>query len=55
MVVALLPESEQAIFKQYVNDSGQAYLKPLNPQYPVILIDASCKMIGVVKRAVIEF
>jgi len=47
-VVAKLPHVEQAIFKQYVEDSGKRYLKALNPQYPMIEITDDTRICGVV-------
>ena len=35
-VIALLPHAKEVTFKQYVIDSGVRYLKPLNPQYPMV-------------------
>jgi SOS-response transcriptional repressor LexA len=47
-VIALLPDSQEATFKQYVVDGGVKYLKPLNPQYPMAKIDADVQVLGVV-------
>lgn len=47
-VIALLPKSKEATFKQYVIDGGIRYLKPLNPQYPITQIDDSTHICGVV-------
>jgi len=47
-VVALLPKSKEATFKQYVIDGGVSYLKPLNPQYPMTQIDSRTVICGVV-------
>lgn len=47
-VIALLPKSKEATFKQYVIDGGVRYLKPLNPQYPITKIDNSTHICGVV-------
>lgn len=46
-VVAVLPGANEATFKQYVIDGGIRYLKPLNPQYPLITIDDKTKICGV--------
>lgn len=43
-----------ATFKQLVRDSGEWYLKPLNPQYPTKPLGDS-RIIGVVREAVIKF
>lgn len=47
-VIALLPKSKQATFKQLVVDGGINYLKPVNPQYPLISINDSTHILGVV-------
>ena len=46
-VIAILPNSKEATFKQYVVDGGIRYLKPLNPQYPITQIDDDTKICGV--------
>jgi SOS-response transcriptional repressor LexA len=45
-VIALLPRSKEVTFKQYVIDSGVHYLKPLNPQYPMITIESTNRIRG---------
>ncbi|MBF4248855.1 LexA family transcriptional repressor, partial [Vibrio anguillarum] len=40
--------------KKLVVDSGQKYLKPLNPNYPLLPINGNCKIIGVVVDAKIK-
>lgn len=47
-VIALLPKAKEAVFKQYVLDGGICYLKPLNPQYPMLQMDESTHICGVV-------
>lgn len=47
-IVSLLPRAKEVTFKQYVVDGGIRYLKPLNPQYPMVEIDASTHVCGVV-------
>lgn len=47
-VIAKLPETEEATFKVYSEDSGKRYLKPLNPQYPIIEMTESMILCGVV-------
>lgn len=51
LVVAKLEGVNEATFKKYVVDTGRKYLKPLNPQYPMIEVDGNCKIIGVVVDA----
>ena len=46
-VVAILTNSNAAIFRQYVVDGGIQYLKPLNPQYPISQIDEQTIICGV--------
>jgi SOS-response transcriptional repressor LexA len=47
-IVALLPRAKEVTFKQYVIDGGIRYLKPLNPQYPLVEIDQSAFVCGVI-------
>lgn len=47
-VIACIPESEEAVFKTYVQDSGRAFLKPINPQYPTYEIHDGVHILGVV-------
>jgi SOS-response transcriptional repressor LexA len=54
-VIALLPNSKEATFKQYVIDGGVKYLKPLNPQYPITKIDDSAHICGVVVKSISYF
>ena len=49
-VVVSLDDGHQATFKQLVLDGAQRYLKPLNPRYPIIPIDASARVCGVVRE-----
>lgn len=43
-------DGHEATFKQYVVDGGKHFLKPLNPQYPVISMEGY-EIIGVVTEA----
>jgi SOS-response transcriptional repressor LexA len=47
-VIAIPPRAKEATFKQYVVDGGVSYLKPLNPQYPMIQINDATHVCGVV-------
>lgn len=47
-VVARLRDSGEATLKQYVEDAGSRFLKPLNPRYPLIPMHGNCEVIGVV-------
>lgn len=49
-VIALLPNANEATFKQYVVDGGISYLKPLNPQYPLSVIEKRTKILGIIKN-----
>lgn len=44
-VVEMLDSGEKT-FKQYVEDAGIRYLRPLNPGYRTIEIDGNCRFIG---------
>lgn len=55
LVVAKIEDTNEATFKKYVEDSGQKFLKPLNPQYPLTPINGNCKVIGVVVEAKYRF
>lgn len=46
-VIAILPDAKEAIFREYVIEGGIKYLKPLNPQYPLVQIDDATKICGV--------
>lgn len=54
LVIAKLTESNEATFKKLIIDSGQKFLKPLNPAYPMIPINGNCKIVGVVVRAMVR-
>lgn len=47
-VIALQEGAKEALFKQYVIDGTKEYLRPLNPQYPLITLDGTVKICGVV-------
>lgn len=47
-VVVRLPGSNEVTFKQLVQDGGQLFLKPLNPQYPTIDFPINGHVCGVV-------
>jgi SOS-response transcriptional repressor LexA len=44
--IARLLHTGENTLKQYVRDSGLEYLKPLNPDYKMIIIDDSVEIIG---------
>lgn len=51
LVVAKLEGDNEATFKKLVIDAGRKFLKPLNPQYPMMEVNGNCKIIGVVVDA----
>lgn len=51
LVVAKLDTENEATFKKLVIDAGRKFLKPLNPQYPMIEINGNFRIIGVVVDA----
>ncbi|KQQ68256.1 repressor [Pseudomonas sp. Leaf127] len=51
LVLAKLPESNEATFKKLVEDSGQLFLKPLNPAYPLITMRQDARLLGTIVRA----
>ncbi|EAM9142859.1 LexA family protein [Salmonella enterica] len=51
LVVAKLDSENEATFKKLVVDAGRRFLKPLNPQYPMIEVNGNCRIIGVVVDA----
>lgn len=55
LVIAKLPESNEATFKKLVNDGGKLFLKPLNSGYPIEPFDEHCRIVGVVVRALQKF
>lgn len=55
LVVAKLPDSNEATFKKLVSDGGKLFLKPLNPGYPTEVFDESCRIVGVVVQATQKF
>ena len=54
LVVAKLTDSNEATFKKLIEDAGRRFLKPLNPEYPMIQVNGNCKIIGVVVRAMMK-
>lgn len=45
-VVAKLIDTNEATFKQFIWDSGRAYLKPLNPAFPTVEVDDTWSVVG---------
>jgi SOS-response transcriptional repressor LexA len=47
-VVTASVNKSEAILRQYIEEGGTIYLKPLNPQYPLMQFDRTTKLLGVV-------
>lgn len=47
-VIAKLPNTEEVTFKEYREDSGKRYLKPINPQYDKQEITEDTRLCGVI-------
>lgn len=47
-VIAMTRDTEESTFKQLMIDGGRKYLKPLNPQYPIINTTEDMIICGVV-------
>lgn len=45
-VIARLPRTNEATFKVLVEDAGRQFLKPINPQYPIIEISEETHICG---------
>jgi SOS-response transcriptional repressor LexA len=45
-VIARLPRTNEATFKILVEDAGRQYLRPINPQYPIIEITEETHICG---------
>ncbi|RKR02620.1 SOS-response transcriptional repressor LexA [Kushneria sinocarnis] len=51
LVAAQLDDSNEATFKQLIEDGGRRYLRALNPAYPLIPINGNCRILGVAVEA----
>jgi SOS-response transcriptional repressor LexA len=49
-VIVRQANSQEATFKQLVQDGNQLFLKPLNPRYPIMVLGEGDVFCGVVKR-----
>ncbi|ANI04188.1 LexA family protein [Pseudomonas putida] len=45
-VVAKMTDTNEATFKQFIWDSGRAFLKPLNPSFPTVEMDGEWVLVG---------
>ena len=53
-VIASLGDTGETTFKQLIID-GKRYLKPLNPRYPILEMNGSTTICGVVRQLVMSF
>lgn len=53
-VIARIPDADEATFKVYSEDAGKKWLKPLNPQYPMIEMTDEMMICGVVRAVLRE-
>lgn len=51
-VIVTLNNKKEAVFRQFILDSGSPVLKAHNPQYKIIPFDDAAEIIGVVKEVV---
>jgi SOS-response transcriptional repressor LexA len=51
-VVVVINGAKEATFKQYVIDGGIRYLKPLNPQYPIMQSNESNWICGIIAASI---
>ncbi|RAH37799.1 LexA family transcriptional regulator [Halomonas sp. SL1] len=54
LVLAALHDGTQLTFRKLIKDSGQLYLKPLNPSYPLISLDNQTNVLAVAVEAKIN-
>lgn len=47
-VIAATSSKKEPILRQYVEEGSVVYLKPLNPQYPLIHLERGTKILGIV-------
>ncbi|MBM7074436.1 LexA family transcriptional regulator [Shewanella sp. 202IG2-18] len=55
LIVVAHCDSEEAMFKQYVKDGNQSFLRSYNSLYPLISFTDDYTFIGKVKQALVEF
>lgn len=53
-VVVRFERTEEATFKQLMTDANRQYLKPLNPRYPIVEIDAQAVMCGAWVQTIVD-
>ncbi len=56
LVVGYTHKPDELTFKRLIQDGAQRYLRPLNPQFPMISIDGDFQVVGVVTgmRMIVE-
>jgi SOS-response transcriptional repressor LexA len=54
LVLVELPDSPKPTLRMLIEESGQRYLKPLNPAYPLISLDNNCHILAVAIEARIK-
>lgn len=54
-VIVKRAAEDEATFKQLVKDAGRFFLKPLNPRYPMLELQAGDVLCGVVREKVVRF
>jgi SOS-response transcriptional repressor LexA len=55
IVIVRRASENDATIKQLMYDGDIKYLKPLNPQYPVLTLDENCVLVGTVKEMTMRF
>ena len=51
LILAQLPNTSEPTFRKLIEDSGQKYLQPLNPSYPLIRLEKNCSILAVAVEA----
>lgn len=54
-VIAHIANQKQAVFRQLLLDSDDIYLKPLNPDFKMVLLDKKSRLLGVMVQARMDF
>jgi SOS-response transcriptional repressor LexA len=54
LILVELPDSSKPTLRMLIEESGQRYLKPLNPAYPLISLDNNCHILAVAIEARIK-
>lgn len=51
-VITATGKNKETVLRQYIEEGGIAYLKPLNPQYPLMQLERGTKIVGVVVASI---